>query len=414
MIKKKQASTEKSPEELSPILEHMLVNGHDNSSNQQALQEHTLLKTHEHAQNAESIAENQLVKLDDIDKNIKQLSTKLDPKEVGDGSTFIVKGVKGDAGKDAPIPKRGVDYYTPEDISHIIDEVTKRIPKPLDGKDGLSPIINYPKLISDILSEIPKPKNGKDGIDGKDVVVDYAKIAKMVIKMIPKQDIQQYELTYDELNSMLKGRFSYNDLKDIPTSFPRLAGTGYLREISDVNTDGLKDGMSIRWNATTGKWIVFTPGTGSGGSTGSLVEIPNGTVDGSNKTFVFTNNLPQLLCINGLLYRQNGGAITWTVSGMSITLSSPVGISGSIFGISGSLTLFEISGTINGSNVTFTTTTQPKYLNGNGIVSSFLFPWSYSLGNIALTNPVGNNGSIFGITGITFQFNPVGLVIGII
>lgn len=58
-----------------------------------------------------------------------------------------------------------------------------------------------------------------------------------------------------------------------------------------------------------------------------------GTIDDSNATFTFTSE-PSLLVINGGIYQQTGGAITWSYSAGTATLSVAVGTGGSIFGIS--------------------------------------------------------------------------------
>lgn len=58
-----------------------------------------------------------------------------------------------------------------------------------------------------------------------------------------------------------------------------------------------------------------------------------GTIDDSNTAFTFTRQ-PSELVINGASYQQTGGAITWTWAAgtFTATLSSPVGIGGSIYG----------------------------------------------------------------------------------
>ena len=63
----------------------------------------------------------------------------------------------------------------------------------------------------------------------------------------------------------------------------------------------------------------------------SAILTATGTIDDSNKDFTFTEK-PTLIVVNGALYQETGGAITWTWSGTTATLSSPVGTGGSIFG----------------------------------------------------------------------------------
>lgn len=57
-----------------------------------------------------------------------------------------------------------------------------------------------------------------------------------------------------------------------------------------------------------------------------------GTIDDSNMTFAFSSE-PSLVVINGASYRTTGGPITWTWDGSHVTISSPVGSGGDIYGI---------------------------------------------------------------------------------
>jgi gas vesicle protein len=65
-------------------------------------------------------------------------------------------------------------------------------------------------------------------------------------------------------------------------------------------------------------------------SSGAVVTTSS-TIDDSNTVFVFSG-APSIVCINGAFYQPTGGAITWTGT-TTITLSSPVGINGSIWGL---------------------------------------------------------------------------------
>ena len=103
----------------------------------------------------------------------------------------------------------------------------------------------------------------------------------------------------------------------IPTvNFPKLAGTGYLREITDVNVTGLVDGQVLKWNVATGKWI---PGTATGGGGGYTVETPSGTLDGSNTTFTVTVVPVYIVVDNATLFPNFG----YTIAGLTLTLDVP-------------------------------------------------------------------------------------------
>lgn len=71
--------------------------------------------------------------------------------------------------------------------------------------------------------------------------------------------------------------------------------------------------------------------TGVGVLSSSVVTV-TGTIDDSNTSFTVTTQ-PSVLVINGTVYQQTGGAITWTYLAGAITLSSAVGTNGSIFGL---------------------------------------------------------------------------------
>ena len=139
------------------------------------------------------------------------------------------------------------------------------------------------------------------------------------------------------------------------------------------------------------------PSTSSSGGGFQLLTV-SGTIDDSNESFT-TTSPPSILVINGAGYEQTGGAITWTYSGGAITISVPVGTGGSIFGIA-SFSLIVINGTIDDSNTSFTSTSQPTLLCFNGGLyqpTGGAITWTYSGGNLTTSSPVGTGGSIFGI-----------------
>ncbi len=74
-------------------------------------------------------------------------------------------------------------------------------------------------------------------------------------------------------------------------------------------------------------------GAGSTSSSGGISVIAvTGTINDVNVTFASASE-PTLLNINGAFYNTTGGAITWSYVVGVITISSPVGTGGSIFGI---------------------------------------------------------------------------------
>lgn len=64
------------------------------------------------------------------------------------------------------------------------------------------------------------------------------------------------------------------------------------------------------------------------------------------------------------------------------------------------LTPIPVSGTINDSNVTFTSATEPTVLCINGPIyqkTGGAYTWTWVAGTITLNQPVGTGGSIFGL-----------------
>lgn len=84
--------------------------------------------------------------------------------------------------------------------------------------------------------------------------------------------------------------------------------------------------LPILIDGTTGRVLVDASMSGF-----SVITV-SGTIDDSNVTFTAASQ-PTLLFINGAAYQTTGGSITWSYLAGTITLSSPVGVGGSIFGV---------------------------------------------------------------------------------
>ena len=150
--------------------------------------------------------------------------------------------LKGENGK---TPIKGEDYFTEEEIESFKKEITpKKGEDYIDGKDGLDGYTpkkgkdyftdkEIKQIIDDILKQIPKPKDGLDGDDGKDAEVDYDKILKLVIKKLPKIE-KPKEKTIEEFIKDLKGKLSFNDLKDLPLTLKQAARDYDFLELKDT------------------------------------------------------------------------------------------------------------------------------------------------------------------------------------
>jgi hypothetical protein len=155
--------------------------------------------------------------------------------------------IKGEPGK---TPEKGKDYFTPEEIKNFKEEITpvkgKDYNDGKDGKDGKDGERGPKgdKGLSGIDGNDGKDgKEGKPGKNGKDGSPD-----------TPEQIVEK-------ITSLEGGkRLSYKSLKDTPDIFnaPQgkggMAGTGYLKEITDVAIDNPANNDGLVYDATTKKW----------------------------------------------------------------------------------------------------------------------------------------------------------------
>src|ERR1035437_1018597 len=164
---------------------------------------------------------------------------------------------KGKAGKDGKTPIKGQDYFTSADIKSIVKEIKTNIPKP---KDGITPLkgVDYftdkdlRGIVKDVLAKVKMPTDGEDGADA---TVDYNFIIKESLKQLSKQLSKTKEFTSEEIIKRIKGKISYEDIKDAPEfRQPKMGGTGYLREITDVEIKDPLNGDNLVYNAKTNKW----------------------------------------------------------------------------------------------------------------------------------------------------------------
>lgn len=207
-----------------------------------------------------------------------------------------IRGDKGEKGDNGITPQKGKDYFTPNEIKEIVQEIQTRIKVPQKGKDYFTDA-EIKSMIEIIISRIPKPKNGKDGKDGKDgrdgedgvdgldAVVDYPKIIKEVSKKIPKN--KEKSLTAETVLKLIKGKLLYSDLKNAPQY---LGGAGYLKDVSDVNIQNPEVGESLVWDGQA--WKNDTVGGGSSSvssvntKTGNVILTTDDIDDSSGRRYV--------------------------------------------------------------------------------------------------------------------------------
>ena len=186
-------------------------------------------------------ADKSYAELKDVNKGIKDLTDKLNPQEIGDNATFIVKGVKGDKGDKGDTGEKGEKGDKgdkgeqgiqgikgdkgEQGIQGIQGEKGKDGKDGIDGKDG---------------------KNGVKGKDGKDGSPDTGKDIVKKLSDLKEKDRLDY--------SVLKNTPDLNNILSVARH--QSSKTVSLIELDDVDYSGL--------SIVNGKYVL---GSGSGGGT---------------------------------------------------------------------------------------------------------------------------------------------------
>ncbi len=154
---------------------------------------------------------------------------------------------------------------------------------------------------------------------------------ELLIEM--KAQPQNIEISTDMVRAIIKemknlpekDRLEVQDIRNHQAFMYK--GTKYgMHEMMHGGGPTLTAGSNITLTTTDGTTTVAA-------SSGAISFLSaTGTINDVNVTFTFAS-LPIALIINGALYQQSGGAITWSYLAGTVTLSSPVGTGGSIVGI---------------------------------------------------------------------------------
>lgn len=206
------------------------------------------------------------------------------------------------------------------DHSKVVADVVKQIPKPSDGKsprvEALAAAL-LPKMTAYFKDHMPQVADGAPGKDAAEIDINV-----VVDRLFEALKSGEKKLTMTQIDG-LDGRVA--ELRNhVATS---LAGAQYGKDTwARGGGDTVKAGsnVTITTDADGKKVITATSGFG-------IITI-TGTVDDSNVSFTATSQ-PTLLNINGAFYQKTGGTYTWTYVAGTITLSTPVGTGGQIFGV---------------------------------------------------------------------------------
>lgn len=202
-----------------------------------------------------------------------------------------------------PIPgEKGKDADNPTD-EHLLSLILPNIPDPIPGPEGPASVIPGPEGKA---STVPGPK-GEPGPAGSPDTAE---------KIIEK----------------IKGKFSYEDLKDWntlrmfieskkettkPSGSPVSSKTYSLREMDDVSMQGIVAGQVLQWDGT--RLIPYTPS--SSGVTQVFGEVI-GSAGSAAFTLAHTPVLGSVRVYRGGSYQQGGVGKDYTIAGAAGTLSS--------------------------------------------------------------------------------------------
>jgi len=184
----------------------------------------------------------------------------------------ITKGDAGTPGKDAPLPKKGIDYWTPAEQRAILNELKAAIKPPKDGSPGKDAILTGEVLWA-MIDKLPKGKRFKvDHVDGLDQTL---------------------------------------------SALRNLAARGGVRGGGDSVAAG--SNITITTNST-GQKVIATSGGGGAlvGSQEKSTTNPNGVLT----TFAFTHT-PTLIYWNGQFLTLTDD---YTVAGNNITFTGSAGV----------------------------------------------------------------------------------------
>lgn len=320
----------------SKTLEHLLTTNDKHHKYEQRITEHKIANDEKHKKLEHAKDDVKIEQLHAIAAGVKSLKPTIEKHaSTTEKMSKFLEEMKGEPGY---TPIKGKDYFTQEELNEMRRQVT-----PKRGRDymTLSDIRTFVKHITPV-----KGKHYKDGEPGytPQKGIDY--FDGEPGKRGPKGDsikgdqgepgIPGKNGKAPSVNAIIKkikeGKaLSINDLQGIDNIYsqirsaaargPKMAGTGYLREITDVDITGLLDGYTLVYNKKKDKWLVAAGGASA--TNFADEEVPSGTINGSNTGFTLAHT-PTVgsvkLFINGSRVSVIGG--DYTISGKNITTAT--------------------------------------------------------------------------------------------
>ena len=178
---------------------------------------------------------------------------------------FVFSSIGDLKGKDGYTPVFGKDYWTKEQVDKIVKTIQSSIRVPADGKDGepgADAIVDYSKIlktlrgyIDNLVAKMPKPKDGKDGVTpSKKMMMD---VVRGVVKKMKSEKVildgKTVEQMIDQKMVRMKGGNAV------------VGTTNTIKGLIDVDITGLEQ-------TEDGKYILNTSGSESGGGGSVAVE----------------------------------------------------------------------------------------------------------------------------------------------
>ena len=316
-MKKTPKTEEEKPNNTENLLVNILHHAHDSAKTHEKLTEHHLMSDHADHTTTHKLLEHNLVGQNmaieehkKTNKNLEEISKKLDPIPEEDENTFHIKVKKGEKGDKGDAPVKGKDYFTEEEKQEFIEKATpvkgvhyfdgytpvkgvdyndgytpQKGVDYFDGKNGETPEIDYEYIISKV-PKIPGPK-GKDGKDLKPLS------AKDILDLIGgKIDYDKHIKGTPNLDAWVRKQASK---------------TVSLVELDDIDYSALAKNSA-------GKYVL-----GGGTAISIQTEIPTGT--GTSFTLSKTPTTIILVTARGQILYPSGSNQGYTISGATITTS---------------------------------------------------------------------------------------------
>lgn len=334
-------------------------------------------------------------------------------------------------------PVKGVDYLTQEEIEDFLKQVTPVKGIHYDdgqpGKDGKSIGVDEEKIINAVLQKIPPAEKGEDAVLPK--MGDLAKEVVKALKTLPEKDkldisnlrnSAQIQSAIGKINSLKEGsgfRFNGRHYKfeelmhgsgsgggssggtdnaldfETPTQIPNGSIVDFtvtnipLYVIADNQTYFKNEGYTLTGSGPYNISLDVAPFSyvrSANASPGNLAyEAPTQTPNGVITSFTFQNLPKYIISDNQAKFEDYGYVITGS-GPYTVTVDvPPFGFVKSIY-VEDSI-VGNLSGAVNGSNVTFTASKVPLYIiadnqtyfEGNGYTISGLTitmdaaPWNF-------------------------------------